>query len=168
MSQLNNNSISFLGLANEYCNLMEQAVEIEKDELIDHLLRLLPRLYITATDLRLNEYDEDIYLEPYLEEEYYDSILRKLELVIGEDDTYLEVFEEDMKYSDTPVAASVSECLADIFQDLYNLIYAAKDAPQEHVNNLIFACKENFEAYWGQTLCNVMRALHKIKYNNTY
>ena len=63
MSQLNNNSISFLGLANEYCNLMEQAIEIEKDELIDHLLRLLPRLYITATDLRLNEYDEDIYLE---------------------------------------------------------------------------------------------------------
>ena len=87
MSQLNNNSISFLGLANEYCNLMEQAIEIEKDELIDHLLRLLPRLYITATDLRLNEYDEDIYLEPYLEEEYYDSILRKLESVIGEDDT---------------------------------------------------------------------------------
>ena len=168
MSQLNNNSISFLGLANEYCNLMEQAIEIEKDELVDHLLRLLPRLYITATDLRLNEYDEDIYLEPYLEEEYYDSILRKLESVIGEDDTYLEVFEEDMKYSDTPVAASVSEYLADIFQDLYNLIYAAKDAPQEHVNNLIFACKENFEAYWGQTLCNVMRALHKIKYNNTY
>ena len=87
MSQLNNNSISFLGLANEYCNLMEQAIEIEKDELIGHLLRLLPRLYITATDLRLNEYDEDIYLEPYLEEEYYDSILRKLESVIGEDDT---------------------------------------------------------------------------------
>ena len=73
-----------------------------------------------------------------------------------------------MKYSDTPVAASISECLADIFQDLYNLIYAAKDAPQDHINNLIFACKENFETYWGQTLCNVMRALHKIKYNNVY
>ncbi|MBQ5467041.1 MAG: DUF5063 domain-containing protein, partial [Muribaculaceae bacterium] len=27
-------------------------------------------------------------------------------------------------------------------------------------------CKENFKDYWGQTLCNVMRALHAISCEN--
>ena len=79
MSQLNNNSISFLGLANEYCNLLEHALETEKDELVNHLLRLLPRLYITATDLQLDEYDADIYLEPYLED--WSQSLEKMTLI---------------------------------------------------------------------------------------
>ncbi len=45
---------------------------------------------------------------------------------MGEDDVFLETFEEDMKYSDTPVAASVSESLADIFQPLYNFYICCK------------------------------------------
>ena len=164
------NTLAFMALANEYCQALETAESADTVEFTSTMTRLLPRIYISATDLTgavaLDEYSSE-YIDNVLSEDYYNSIRLAIENLFGAEDVYLEVFEEDMKYSDTPVTASVSECLADIFQDLYNLIYAAKDAPQEHVNNLIFACKENFEAYWGQTLCNVMRALHKIKYNNT-
>ncbi len=166
MATINKNSIAFIGLANEYCQLLEQVAEIEKDEFVNELLRLLPRLYISISDMESIELESEIYIESYLEEVYYDSIRRNIETVIGEDDTFLEVFEEDMKYSDTPIAVSISEYLADIFQYLYDFIHSIRDASEEHYNNCLFLCRENFEMYWGQTLCNVLRALHKIKFSN--
>lgn len=166
MDTISNNSIVFLGLANEYCNLLENTEDCERNDFVSRMLKLLPRIYITATDMDFPDLENDIYIEPRLEEDYYDSIRRNLERIFAEDDTYLEVFVEDMKFSDTPIASSISENLADIFQDLYNLIHSAKDAPQSHINDFLSVCKENFEAYWGQTLCNVLRALHSIRYNN--
>lgn len=165
MDKIDNNSILFIGLSNEYCNLIENVTEFEKEELIDKLIKILPRLYISMSDIELTENDEYIYIEPHLEEIYYDSVRRKMEGIFGEDDTYLEVFEEDMKFSETPIAASISECLADIFQYQYDFIHSVKDAPQSHIKDFINVCRENFEAYWGQTLCNVLRALHNIKYH---
>ena len=166
MATINKNSIAFIGPSNEYCQLLEQVAEIEKDEFVNELLRLLPRLYISISDMESIELESEIYIESYLEEVYYDSIRRNIETVIGEDDTFLEVFEEDMKYSDTPIAVSISEYLADIFQYLYDFIHSIRDASEEHYNNCLFLCRENFEMYWGQTLCNVLRALHKIKFSN--
>jgi hypothetical protein len=85
---------------------------------------------------------------------------------MGETDVYLEVFEEDMKYSDTPIAVTVSENLADLYQEFFNLVYSVKDADTEAQTQLLHLCKENFKDYWGQTLCNVMRALHAISCEN--
>lgn len=168
MSSIDNNSIMFIGLANEYCNLLENSEDYEKEAFITQMLKILPRIYISATDMQLPVYEESIYIGPHLEEVYYDSIRRNMEIILGEDDTVLEVFEEEMKYSDTPIAVSISEYLADIFQDLYNFIHSVKDAPQSHINDFLYVCKENFDAYWGQKLCNALRALHHIRYNNNH
>ena len=85
--------------------------------------------------------------------------------LLAEDDIYLEVFMDDMKYSDTPLSASISENLADIYQALYNLAAGVKDATNEAANEVIANCKADFETYWGQTLCNVLRALHSLRFN---
>lgn len=163
--KLNNNSLSFIGLANEYCALIENSRESGKDEFVGNLLKMLPRLYIVATDLVI-ESEPEMYMESYLDEDYYESVRRNIEMLMGPDDTYLEVFEEDMKYSDTPIGASIAESLADIYQDLYNFIYNVKDASHEMIVDLVAICKENFETYWGQQLCNVLRALHNLKYTH--
>ena len=84
---------------------------------------------------------------------------------MGEDDTYLEVFEEDMKYSDTPVAASVSEGLADIFQAMYNFIESVKDSTDATVELALAAMRDDFRSFWSAPLCNVLRALNHIKMN---
>lgn len=165
-SKLSTNSIAFIALANEYCNEVEGTRETERDPFIISMLKLLPRLYISATDININDTDGSIFIDSYLDEDYYESIRRNIETLIGPDDVYLEVFEDDMKYSDTPIAASISECLADIYQDLYNFISSVKDAPTDVVQDILYICKENFEAYWGQKLCNVLRALNNLRYKN--
>lgn len=163
---LNNNSLAFIGLCNEYCQTLESARETECDDFIAAMLRLLPRIYITASDLKIDDLGlEEPYIDGRLDEDYYDSIRRSIENLLGPNDTYLEVFEEDMKYSDTPIAASVSEGLADIFQVLYNFLEAIKDVPNELIDQALIAVKDDFQSYWSRILCNVMRALNHIRYN---
>lgn len=165
-TSLNTNAIAFIGLCNEYCVAIEHAGETEAEEFIDNMLRLLPRIYIAASDLRddLDDYG-DAYIDNALDEDYYDSVRRGMESLLGADDTYLEVFEEDMKYSDTPVAASISESLADIFQVLFNFISTIREATDETVRVAINSVRDDFRSYWSSTLCNVLRALNQLKIN---
>lgn len=158
--------LAITSVASEYCVALENAQQTEKEEFITDVLSTLPRLYWEFWDLDV----EDDSLEPdfgyfpeYVDEDFYDSIRRRVESVMGPDDVFLETFEEDMKYSDTPIAASISECLADIFQPLYNFLSVVKDSEGEQAVAAFKVCKENFVSYWSQTLCNVLRALNHLK-----
>lgn len=162
-SVLNSNTIAFIGLANEYCVALENCREAERNEFITSMLKMLPRLYIMATDLNVTLLvDDEGYLDNALDEDYYEAVRRNTEQVIGADDVYLEVFEEDMKFSDTPVSASISEGLADIFQVLYNFIATVRDATDETVALAVQSVRDDFRSYWSQTLCNVLRALNAL------
>lgn len=163
---INNNSLVFIGLCNEYCKTLENAREMERDDFIAAMLRILPRVYITMTDVNVGSaLFEDAYIDGHLDEDYYEAVRRNIENLLGPDDTYLEVFEEDMKYSDTPIAASVSEGLTDIFQVFYNFLESVRDVPEELVEQALVAIKEDFESYWSRILCNLLRPLNQIRYS---
>lgn len=165
---LNTNAIAFIGLCNEYCNTLENARESEREAFVESMLKLLPRLYISATDLTVNFIeDEEPYIDNVLDEDYYESVRRGIETLMGEHDVYLEVFEEDMKYSDTPVSASISEGLADIFQTLYNFLNTVRDSTDEVTAIALLAVRDDFRGYWSATLCNVLRALNHLAYSET-
>lgn len=164
-SKLAPNSLAFIALSNEFCSAIENAMEFEKEDFVAKMLKMLPRIYMTVTDIDIEESDEDYYALPYLDESVYDNLRSQLAALMGEDDVFLETFEEDMKYSDAPVSATISEDLADIYQQLYNFVASVRDVDTEAINSIIITCKEDFASYWGQTLCNVLRALHSVFYN---
>ena len=166
MSTLQPNELAFLALANEYCATMESAREAERDVFVASVLRMLPRIYIAASDLRRDDSAmSDAYVANALDEDYYEAVRMRVAELLGEDDTYLEVFENDMKYSDTPIGASVSEGLADLFQGFYNIVQTAREASPELIAELVPELRDDFANYWSQTLCNVLRALNKIYYD---
>lgn len=161
------NAIAFIGLCKDYCNAIEQSASVEPQDFVKEMLRLLPRLYISATDLPSASdgfEPEDVAIEDAMDEEYYNQIMGRLAALLGEDDTYLEVFEQDMKYSDTPIGASISESLADIMQVIYNFFTTVREAPTELIPGILLTMKTDFENYWSQTLCNVMRPLNQIRF----
>ena len=71
---------------------------------------------------------------------------------------------EDMKYSDTPIKRTISEDLADIYQDLKDFISVFQIGFNITMNDSLFLCKEHFAEFWGQRLVNALKALHDIKY----
>ena len=164
--KLSPNTLSFIALTNEYCQLMEHAQQSDCETLVGSLLKLLPRIYICATDLSSETSLFDSYINPSLDEETYNHLRGILSQVLAENDVYLEVFMEDMKYSDSPVATSISENLADLYQEFFNFIQAVKDVPTPVQQEIVELCYDNFRDYWGQTLCNVLRALNLVYYNH--
>ena len=46
----------------------------------------------------------------------YELVRNQIATLLGESDTYLETFHPDMQYSDTPIAAFISENLADVYR----------------------------------------------------
>ena len=164
---LKNRLVTVVALATDYCVALENAREAEKNEFVVEILNYLPRLYWEFSDLQPeaeDPLDDEEYYPSYITEEYYDSIRRGVESILGPDDTYLETFEEDMKYSDTPIGASISEGLADIFQALYNFVSIVRESQGENMIGAYRECRDNFVGYWSQTLCNVMRALNYIRF----
>ena len=50
--QLNPNSLSFIALTNEFCQVLEHSDSASRGEFMDKMLKILPRIYIVATDLQ--------------------------------------------------------------------------------------------------------------------
>lgn len=164
--EISPNSLAFIALSNEFCTSAQNASDTTVGEFVGTMVRLLPRLYIAASDLKTDPMLEEVaVLDPYLEEEYYDSIRRRVESLFGPDDVYLEVFEEDMKYSETPIGMSISEGIADLFQVLYNFVMNVKDAQTEIIEMSLAAVKLEFANYWSQRLCNLMRPLNHLHFH---
>lgn len=154
--------------AASFCYYAENCHEFEKYEFIENITKVLPKLYLDFSE----KFDEDIIedeellmMPSYVSEDHYNDVRNKIASLLEHHDSFLETFEEDMKYSDTPIAASISESLADIFQVLYNFISIVKESNGENLKTAYKECKEYFTEYWSQTLCNVMRPLNQLRFN---
>ena len=173
MNNDNNSSVyerdilELVTVAVEFCAYVENAAEKDRKIFISTMQKLLPLLYlkgVLAPKYELTEECDADSLSSFVSMENYDIVRNNVAFVMGEYDSFLDVFVEDMKYSDTPILSSVSENIADIYQDLKNFVCAYKDGTEEMRYDAIVMCKSNFENYWGQKLVNVLRALHEINY----
>lgn len=158
------NVVEFVAVGVQFCSFLETYEEQSVTDLSGKLTKLLPLLYLKATLLPAVEVEYDIYPEVTVTEENYEFIVNRLYSTFKSNDTYLEVFLEDMKYSDTPISASISEDLSDIYQDIKNFVSVYEQGLDESMYEALYTCNENFRLYWGQKLVNVLRALHSLKY----
>ena len=161
------NTVEFVTVAAEYCAYIERCNEHSRKEFTETLLKLLPLLYLKAQMLPEGEKVCDDELEDFVTEDSYEVLRMDLYELFSDKDSYLDVFVAEMKYSDTPVTKSISEDLADIYQDIKNFICLFRLGINETMHDAIVECNEHFRLYWGQTLVNTMRALHDIRYNTT-
>lgn len=113
------------------------------------------------------EYAEEVdeQLEHFITEQTYEVIRHRLALLLGEYDSYLETFHPDMEYSDAPIAATISENLADVYQDLGDFVALFRQENEAVMQKALAACETNFRYYWGQKLLNALKALHVVRFN---
>ena len=154
--------LEFLTVSTEFCVRMEQTAGTELRELVGTLLKILPLLYVKALVLDNSVPEAEGEAEQLVTETDYEYVRTSVSQVLGAYDDYLDVFVEDMKYSDRPVRSTISENLADIYQDLRNFAGIYKQGYPEAMQVALWDVSENFKMYWGQRLVNVMRPLHEI------
>lgn len=159
------NVVEFVAVANEFCKYSEHASELKGDEFLKILQRLLPLMYLKASLLpQLNSFFEDGN-EKFVTESDWIAIQDTLKDKFGTANDYLEVFDERMTESEGPVISTISENMADIYQDIKDFLLLYQTGTVEVMNDAVWECRMNFENFWGQKLVNSMRAIHRFIYS---
>ena len=154
--------LEFVASAADLCVYLESMELPLKEEFVDKMLMCLPVLYTKVKPLpRLSPvYDGEA--ERFVTEMEYSAIQHRVSSIFGSDDAYLEVFVEEMRYFDEPITAFISENIADIYQELRDLLGNWQIDDDGVKNDALIVCVEAFEQHWGQKLLNVLRPLHVL------
>ena len=162
----NKNTLEFVTVTLEFCALMETASEHTLFSFTDKAVKILPLLYLKATLLPAKEeFDEENDTEHFITENTYEVIRYRTADLLCEYDSYLETFHPDMEYSDTPIAATISENLADIYQELGDFAALFRQENEAVMEQALYICEESFRIHWGQKLLNALKAIHVVRFN---
>jgi len=162
------NVIEFVTVAAETCLILEHTTEFSRTDFIQKSVKILPLLYLKASLIEIPATVFDDEPEHFVNEEDYQFVREQLEQLLGPDDSYLEVFHPDMAISDTPIAAFVSENLADIYQELKDFAANYQLGDIDIMNDALAACLVAFGEHWGQKLLNALRALHALRFSDSF
>jgi hypothetical protein len=158
------NVIELITVANEFCSFLERADEMESTDFMSRLQKLLPLLYLKASLLPEFEFEADDELEKYVTEVEYNLIQQKVAEHTGAGDDYQEVFVQGMQFSETALTSSIAENVADIYQDMKDLVMLFRTLNEEVMEQALWECQTGFAQIWGQKLVNCLRAVHNLIY----
>ncbi|MDD2564195.1 MAG: DUF5063 domain-containing protein [Salinivirgaceae bacterium] len=152
----------FITIAAEYCRAIDNLHQYSPHLFASYAVKISPLLYIKASILPdFEDYDRDL-VEKFVAEEEWTKVKIRLEIIFGKHDNYIETvgrFEENEE-------ASISENLADIYQDLKDftqlMAFGINDATREAVGEV----KRNFTDYWGQRAVNSLKMVHALYIGN--
>lgn len=160
--------IDFVTIAAEMCLFLEHSTEITTTDFVDKGIKLSSLLYLKSVLLDIPERVFDDPSERFVTEADYEEVKSSVAVLLGEMDSYLETFHPDMALSDTPIAAFVSEHLADVYQELKDFAANYQLADVDVMNDALADCIEAFREHWGQKLLNALKALHAIRFSDDF
>ncbi|VAW21307.1 hypothetical protein MNBD_BACTEROID01-375 [hydrothermal vent metagenome] len=156
------NVVEFVTVANEFCRMVEEVGRYRIAEALGKVQKILPLVYLKAALLPSVErmFEEDV--QKFVSELDYNMLLQKWMQLLGEHDSFMEVFEPGIEFNDQPVNLSISESILDIYQVLKNFVVSYSSVNEDIMNDALSDCIISFEQYWGQELVNVLRAVHML------
>lgn len=159
------NVIEFVAVAHEYCKYAEHASELKGDEMLKIMQRILPLMYLKASLLPSLEPIFEDGNEKFVTEADWNRIHDTVKQKMGTADDFSAEMGEKLDDSGIPVPVTLSENMADLYQDLKDFILLYQTGTEEIMNDAVWECKMNFETIWGEKLLNVIRAAHRFLYS---
>lgn len=152
--------IEFVAVSKELCGFLENAARFETRDFIIKLHRFLSILYVKALALPGVDRISDDGNEKFVTELDWILVRDNVNEKLGAYDSYLDFFDHMMQETSEPVTCSVSENIADIYQDLKDFISLYQVGIPDVMNDGLYECRQNFEQYWGQRAMASIRRIH--------
>lgn len=166
-NQISPAAISLAGLAVEYCKVLSAENVEDTKSFIREVLRYLPRIYVTISDLdngqgRDDDWSDGGVFYDSVTEEQYQQIQQHVSSILGQHDMYLDTPADQMQYSDTPVAVSLAEQLADIYQCMGDFAATVGQITPDLIDEVLAELKNRFRTYLSDILCSALRAANNL------
>ncbi len=159
------NVLELITVAHEFCLFIEAIEEYTKEDLLQYLQKICPLLYLKGTLLPLVSVLNEEANERFVTEEQWEKIFLNLSNKLHPDDEFWYI-DTKLNPDHDPIKASVSDNLADVYQDLKDFVILYQKASKDAKENAVSACKILFESHWGERILKVQRIVHNLLYKN--
>jgi len=161
---ISKNVLEVITIANEICIFLEEIEKYDKQYIYLYLQKILPLLYLKGALMPyVDAATDDDIIERFVTQEEWQNIYNSLKNKIGNDDAFVFI-DYTPKNGNETEDGSISELLADIYQELKDFLLLFQKNTSIARQNAVHTCREMFEEYWGIRLMNVHKAIHMLLY----
>ncbi len=158
--------LEMLTVANEYCFFLEHAEEKNKDQVLVFMQRILPLLYLKGSLLPTLEPEFPEASERFVTEENWESIFNPLRKILDKDDEFWVI--DPLYINETePINSSISEHLADVYQDMKDFLLLYQRNTHAARENAVSDCEKLFATHWGFRIGNILGRIHYLLHNDS-
>ena len=157
--------IELLKIANEYCIFLENHEKTTKEDLIVFIQKIMPIMYLKGSLLPAVEVDDPSVAERFVTEEQWENLFNEYRNKLFDIDEFW-ILNYDSPDKDTPVKASLSELLMDIYQDMKDFVLLYQKPARASKQNAVKDIKYLFETHWGGKTLQINQWVHSLNYKD--
>jgi len=168
---------TFSATAEEYCGVIEAREGLNREQFLQRVHEVLPRLYAAAlalpsTDALFSDKEptegEDLNAEPVTDPvappdrgipEQWRALQSALTSLIGDRNVYREIYDPYEPLSESEVTGSLADDLADIYRDIRA---GLQKWARGETGEALWEWRFNFQIHWGEHLTGALRALYSL------
>jgi hypothetical protein len=151
-------------VANEFCMFTEKADTYNADEVLQYYSKICPLLYLKGAILPDLDPDDEYIGERFVNEDQWENIFNSLQLLFADKDEFYTLSYENG--DNIPLKASISEHIADIYQDLKDFVLLYQKNHFYAKQNAVYECRMLFASHWGMRVSSIIPALHPIVFSS--
>ncbi len=155
--------IEMATVANEFCYFFETLEKKDKETIFDFIQRILPLLYLKGTLLPHISPSHPEANERFVTEEQWERVFTELRDKFGKDDEYWIIDPQYINETE-PLKASLSENIADIYQDMKDFLMLLQKNTLAARENAISECSILLGNHWGYRVGNIFSRIHHLIY----
>ncbi|RLD31434.1 MAG: hypothetical protein DRI72_08960 [Bacteroidetes bacterium] len=157
--------LEMVTVANEFCYYLENAEEKSKSGILEFVNRILPLLYLKGSLLPDIEVENPDANEKFATEEQWERVFLLLREKFGKQDEFWTI--DPLYINDTePLKASLAENIADIYQDMKDLIMLYQKNTFDARQNAVADIKLLFATHWGYRIGNILNRTHHLLHSD--
>ena len=155
----NKTVLEMIAVAHEFNVFTEDVAKKEVNDILGFYEKILPLMYVKASLLPDIEVSDASANERYVAEEHWEGVFMALKGKFEKGDSFWEL-DENMD----SVKASLSEKLADIYQDTKDFVILFQKNSLGAKENATHEIKRLFKVHWGPRAILVLGQLHQLLY----
>jgi len=158
---LSRSVLELVTIASEFCHFIETCSQQNSLSLLTSLRSFVPLLYLRGTLIPAIQPENSDASERFVTEEEWENVFLDLKKKLGDEDAFWIL--EEQSETDEPIKVSISEGLADTYQDLKDFILLFKKNKLSARENAIHDVKHLFEMNWGKKLSRLLPIIHALQ-----
>ncbi len=157
--------IEMLTVANDYCIFAESIEKNTREDVLNYLQKVCPLMYIKGALMPYVKVANPEANERYVTEQNWETIYLDTKKVMGKFDDFWVINPDDQSET-KPTKYSVSELVADVYQDMKDFILLYQRNTKATRENAASECRKLFKTHWGWRVIDIQRAVNYILYKS--